>query len=556
MLHSRRLSTIGRRHRTCFIRRRLLQMPLPLLMKLMSQTGGGNAFVLKLSKEQAERLGEGFSFDPAAKRDNRPEVFMSQQGEFQIMLERTVTSSDDWAAKDVIPTSIPITKVDSPVLYVVDSGVEPLVGTGTTHSWHTQWTAGGVVRVKLLQGQTTVQNKSWPKVYSAVPSNTPPEPWSGTASYPANGTVAGGLLNFTASTLHPCPPIKDSSGVVAAAYDTDPQRDAFGHGTRIASTAVGTVVGLLSNVIDSSTGSRVEVGVQSIRVFSIPASSSNNIISTTSTAVEKGISKAVTAHRARVTANGGAPVRSVLLFAARSTGTPAFIPTIEAQLYWAWWNGMIVVVAGGNDHNPVAGTTSMYSPTPMWYNSSGQIATPQSPTPSRFDWQKAQAEGTTGRWPAFPTGVANPSSIPMPGQQQKEYLIMVGGHAKTETGGSYDWSQTSSIGPGIDILAPCEGIPSMDPGGLGDTPTLTGISGTSMSAGFVAGVALAYLSVKQTITASEPDSFRAWLLPSSGPTNAPACTASAANAKPGSPYLMTGSNYQGIVPRLRMTAVP
>ena len=287
----------------------------PAMAEIDEPESGGNAFVAKMTAAQARALAADFSLPGDVPGKG---LFVSPNLEFRLVpepsgvdIEAVKATATDFAAKDVVPTPITINQVSVPVLYVVDTGVEPLVKvTANTYNWHPEYLAGNTVRFQLLQGRLSSSAVgTWPKPYAVNPPG-PPSPWSGTTSAPGYGTLVDKPFNFTSANLKPCPPL---SGI----YSIDPQKDPFKHGTRILSTAVGGAVGFLGGVTNSS-GAPVSMAVESIRIYKNPADGPNSILTTTATNVADGIFKAVTAHMARKTVDNPSP-RSVLVFASRST---------------------------------------------------------------------------------------------------------------------------------------------------------------------------------------------------------------------------------------------
>lgn len=523
-------------------------------------TAGGNAFVAKhLSSAQAAELKSSFGAWLKARNPDKPAYNLIVSPDTAFIPEQLSRSDDTldvktgpavtWAVDEVIPTPLNIaTQAGNPTLYVVDTGVQPFVPDSTTSSGY-QWNAeflpvASQGKLRLLQGQAATGVGSWPKS-SATP------PWN---------TASDSPLIFTAATLKPC-------STLAAPYNFDPQADPFSHGTAIASVAIGGQVGILSKITVGGSA-RVSVDIESIRIYKA-ASAGHDITSTTASAVSNGIFRAVNSHILRSTST---PARSVLVFASRSTSD--FVEVVENALWWAWYNGMIVVTSGGNEPGG-SSLAEIHSPNAIWYESTG-LPTIRPTTPSKYDWTIPNGSSVAaGYWPnpttTF-TGGAGTQTIPRP---DHAYLLMVGGHGLTFDSstnmltGTDDWRRTvagtngytgSSIGPDIDITCPSIRVPSVAPG----SNTLTVSTGTSISTGFVAGAALAYLATKTTIHPTDPmthkneaDFFMDWLLPTNGPGAGSLASSAAAwdgTAYRKSPYV--GSSYNGKVPKLRITALP
>jgi hypothetical protein len=124
-----------------------------------------------------------------------------------------------------------------------------------------------------------------------------------------------------------------------------------------------------------------------------------------------------------------------------------------------------------------------------------------------------------------------------------------------------NWRAGSSNGPDIDITAPGENVPVPSKSSTG----LVNASGSSLSTGYVAGIALAYLATMPSTPSSDsatPKAFRDWLIPATQNNANPAKVGTAAaypmpdtaNVRR-SPYKDSAS-YNHCVPKLRVTQWP
>lgn len=530
---------------------------------------GGNSFVAKkLTPAQAAELQSTFGswLDKQRGPNDKPayNVIVSRDITFLpeplFLPKDTITTkglAETWAVDEVVPQTLNMqSQAGIPRLYVVDTGFQPFVPDGTTSSG-AQWNAeffplASQGNLRLFQGINAngVSVSLWPK----TANNAANEPWN---------AAAHAELIFTPATLKPCPDITNY---------VDPQKDPYSHGTTIVSTAIGAQVGLLSKITVGGT-SRVSVDVQSIRIYK--STGGHDITPATASAVSNGIFRAVDSHLLR---SASSPARSVLLFASRSTSD--FVEVVENALWWAWYNGMIVVTSGGNEPGG-SSPAEMHIPNSIWYLSTG-LPSLRPTTPSKYDWTIPNGNPTAAGWWPNPTtnytGGLGTLTIPRPNHA---YLLMTGGHARTFDSamgmltGTDNWRTTftgtppytgSSIGPDIDVNCPSIRVPSV---AAGSNP-LVKSTGTSITTGFVAGAALAYLATKTTIRQStqadpknEADYFREWLLPALevGPGNGCADSTAAAwngTAYRKSPYYdPTGmSPYHNHVPKLRITALP
>jgi hypothetical protein len=427
------------------------------------------------------------------------------------------SGSAQWAANIVAPSVLTVTTPVNPkaALYVVDTGM--LTHISTT-AFHPQFPIGtGVNQPRILQGQDAPWVGTWP------PTTANPTYWAlpiYTGGLPTPlPLAAGGYLRSTIPT-----------------WALSPYKDSVGHGTKIASTAIGTILTTTPGSVGfmgRTTGAKYDV--QSIRVYN----SSNTY---TQDAID-GIGLAVESHQSR-----GASAESVLLFASRTDA--GFDPNLELALWWAWHEGIVVVVAGGNTPTAYATNPStLYSPDSQWYtDTEGSLPEAQPTSPSRFDWVEANAH--PDRWPAWEEPQAD---IPYP---DHPYLIVVGGSNATSLNPTYDnWAAGSSRGPDIDIIAPFANVP------VAKTSVSTlyttndclandsNCSGTSFSTGYVAGFALACLA--NTSGNPTPEQFRDWLFPANGPNvNAAPLSNAIAN-----PTHYRSANYNNMVPKLKATTL-
>jgi hypothetical protein len=397
----------------------------------------------------------------------------------------------NWAAKLVAPGPLdPVPDPQpngTPVLYVVDTGVQfwvkKSVGAGNPWTAHPEFLrAMASGKLKLRQGTVRVGSDAthhWPP-YPAEIANIPENQRPSLASLweeQDNGDILS--TDPLPTDLKP--------GLSTPPNCLDPYEDPIDHGTKITSTAIGEHVGLLGRLPDA------KIEVHSIRVYDQLYTYSEDVIA--------GISAAIAEHIERA-ADGSAP--SVLLLASRTstTSNPAWSTALEIQLYFAWNKGIIVVASAGNE--PSAYTTNKYSPESKWYPT--PIANPSPTSPSRLDPNL----GSSANWPYG-------SNPPMP---NNPYMVLVGGSNANRLNPplSLNYSSTaytdSSFGPAVDMLAPCELVPCASASPLQSSQDgLVEADGTSLSTGFVAGAALAYLCTNAT---PSPAGFRAWLMPSAG----------------------------------------
>lgn len=480
-----------------------------------SYGAGGNAFVAPLSSKQADALRIYFSFDPKKRKRNTPyrELIVSRIQRYNVSpnsggrhlvqpLGTGATTTVEWAADSVFEiantSKLAVDqKRTSVVLYVVDTGIKPFFGTSSASKISSQF-----VNVKFRQGRIADGlGAVWPD-----PELDSGNIWS---------KQPGELLNL------PLPPATFPLYTpTPTSTCLNPQEDPSGHGTKVASTAVGATVGLIGKMtkMDSSP---LDIEVESIRIYSNSPNGDPTYTPpppTSTQVVASGIFKAVDAHLARRSAAGGSNVPSVLLFTSRSAS--GFDAAVETALWWAWTKGMICVVSGGNEEGSTS-LAAMHVPNAMWYSASGTFGSPQSTSPARWDWTKpGDASGTY--WPN-PSAGTPAEPVPMPNSRS---LIIVGGsnlayaaNPNPNWGGTDDFRKTSaggydsSRGPDIDILAPSKLVRCAVAG----QDTTTTATGTSLATGYVAGAALAYLACATDIDENTPTAFRNWLTPESGP---------------------------------------
>ena len=458
-------------------------------MEINHERSGAHAFVVNVSEEQALVLARDFFVSPlqdvtADTIDEVPEPEVET---------RTITSKTTWARDAMFASgTLAPSAVRTPVLYVVDTGVQPFVGTSST--WHLRWTP--YANITLRQGRTSSLIGTWPSTSSAD------APWDSAVD--------------TVFTTKPSAPYLGTTFL-------DPQRDPIGHGTKIASVATGAFISCLHGL------SGLSIEVESIRVY--------NTSSTVNTAVIiDGIYKAVDAHLQRVADAGGNPVPSVLVLASRtSLSAPAnsrFDMNLEAALWWAWSQGIVCVVSGG-DEGTATYATGHCSPEAMTL----PLPSAQPTSPSRFVPQSTPPAS----WPSLTTPNGDP--IPYP---DTDYLLIVGGSNTSKTSPTaWGWATGSSRGLGIDILAPCNSLPCMKTSLATFEETndsLVTATGTSLSAGYIAGIAAGYLASQATLPT--PADVRSWLLSNVNGTNSPTVSSSA------SPF----GNPSILVPRPKLTA--
>ena len=521
---------------------------------------GGNLFTAHLSGAQAKALDNDFrmdgkklivhpshEFQPCPLEINEAGI----DGDFDeghVHILSQTTWGDDAAVAAAITTR-PALRV--PVLYVVDTGVQPIVPTATgatTYKWNPQFSAasGATPKLIFLQGRLAPSlGRSWQftgptpnfnSSYAADP-DAPATTIAGAALPPPWNVLADSPLVWGGSTvLAPCPKTYDTTIFL------DPQRDDIVHGTPITSCAVGTSVGVLGKI----TG--LTCRVESIRVY-------NNPTTPTATIVE-GIYRALDAHKIRVAnqgANDPAPV-SVLLLASRST--TGYDQSLEVALWWAWYNGMVCIVSAGNEQDPydTTVTPNKYPPEAQWFPPGG---TPLPTSPSRFDWRIGSTPAGKTYWDAL--GIKNDLNEPV-AVPDKPYLIMVGADNSTFAVPTNDgWSPSASKGPGVDILGPSLSLPcskNVYSTLYANGDCLMTASGASITTGYVAGVALAYLASVSEAKAN-PTDFRNWLLPDA--TIPPAAQNTFPIKLSTTAQSMTGTAisplYLGKMPVLRVTSL-
>lgn len=412
------------------------------------------------------------------------------------------TANIEWSGQAITGGSIPREFVRSPVLYVVDSGVQPFLDS----DWHPEFkTAIESGRIKIRQGRVPSTLADWPYTMG------PPNPWENT---PLDDFIVPPATSSPIPPPYPTPPTTAPLGWL------NPHLDVVGHGTRIASTAIGETAGFLGkvtitgNVPDTDPPIPQGVHVESIRVYDSGTAYNSDAI--------EGIYSAIAAHNARIASEGPRPA-SVLLFASR---TNAFDPLLEAALWWAWCQGIVCVVAAGN-------TATTASPNSRWFTSTGAIAAPATTSPSRFDWISANVSATTRSW--WP-GSFYPKPCPT-----TPYLIMVGGTNASQTNNVHSgWWTSTCRGRDVDILAPAGNVAAAMATASLYADGLKAASGTSLSAGYVAGVALTYVGSVADNGTPWPTRFRNWLLPTGGPVATSPCKVVTTGTTP-SPSPTTGT---------------
>jgi hypothetical protein len=475
-----------------------------------------------LFPKQVENLAKTFTFTLPGKKKVKAIIGLSRKyrpAASQQSGDPGIRSAGSWASDAVVglapPNKIPLANNRTPVLYVVDTGV--LTHMQSLNNFHKQLPIGtGVNQAQVLQGQVPqgvgAGTSAWPPATS-----TDPAVWA-TAIYDSQ-TGLPNALNLGATDY-----LRSTNPSAALS----PYRDTVGHGTKIASTALSSFVGFMGRTDGA------KVNVQSIRVYN----SSNTY---TADAID-GIALAIESHKAR-----GAGAASVLLFASRTTS--GFDPNLEVALWWAWHEGIVCVVAGGNTPAAYRTNPTKYSPDSLWYTSpNSTLPTPQPTSPSRFDWVEANAHPEY--WPAWQDA---PNGNPYP---NRSYLIVVGGsNATSATPTADNWASGSSKGPDIDIIAPFTTPPVAKTTASSlyssNDCLVNNASGTSFSAGYVAGYVLACLA--NASSNPTPNEFRDWLFPPNGPPNpnAPLSSAAAASGH------YWHSSYNGMIPKLKAsTAYP
>lgn len=430
--------------------------------------------------------------DAASRIITNPENGQSEEPPCYVTPEGAITSF--WTA------STPLTLQNNrrPVLYVVDTGVQPLVQT-LAAGYHPEYNIASSGRVQMIQGRVPSGGGigTWSPPYTSSPPT--PSVWNNAVDSP----LAIGSSDYPTST---------PSGAL------NPQLDTHSHGTKIASVAVGMATGVLGKTIGPN------VDVQSIRIYDSSNTYTVDAIDGIAQVIERHIDRQAASAPAEST---GANTASVLLFASRTTS--GFDQILEVTMWWAWYQNVICIAAGGNTTTPYtgSGSTAKYSPDSLWYtNSTGGLPAAQPTSPARFDWVEANANPS--RWPSWsdaPAGNPRPNS---------PYLIIVGGYSGTDAN---VWWSGSSKGPEIDLLAPAVDVPcakQVKATQFVADDCLVLASGTSLSAGIVAGVALVYVANKSTNPT--PTDFRNWLLPAS---------ISATNTSPVNPTSQTHQHATG-----------
>ena len=325
-----------------------------------------NVFTAYLTAAQADAIARRFKYFVSPSKTYEP----SQTSDIvKGDSPTTGATATSWAALAVVPTAITPPSIErTPVLYVVDTGVSFF--KDNTSTLHAEFSAGSNNgNLKIRQGRCAPQIGLWPVSGSGV--------WNAASDSVLGSTWVNGSL----------------TGIPAGFVD--PQRDPIGHGTKVASAAIGATTGITGRI------SGMKVEMESIRIYSSET--------TFTAAAINGISQAMDAHLLR-NAEGNAP--SVLVFASRTTA--GFDPSLEVALWWAWSKGMICVAAGGN--KSAAYATGLYSPDSLWYPFP-KSAEPTSP--SRFDWTAAASSPSL--WPAWDD--APEASNPYP---NAPYLVLVG----------------------------------------------------------------------------------------------------------------------------------
>lgn len=513
----------------------------------------GNAFVASLTKAQADLLRNHFSFTSTTAAPHRELIVSRIQcyrkdslraaGDTDGLLEGQgvgPTSTAAWAVDSVFAcdngTKLEVTQQRIPVLYVVDTGVKPFKGTSSSWQMSNQF-----VNVKVRQGQ----------IGEGLDAEWPPQ---GESSVWGQRVQApdGEYLDLQAPfALYP-----STSGYL------NPHEDPSGHGTKVASTAVGATMGVIGKLKKTSTGAPVEVHVEPIRIYANSPTGDPTWFKnpeTTSLVVSSGIYLAVASHLARSQALGSTAA-SVLMFTSRSVSD--FDEAVETALWWAWTKGMICVVSGGNEPGANPQSPVMHAPNAMWYTASQTFGSPQSTTPARYDWTKP-ANDTSGTlasyWPSGPVAIPNRWSLIIVGSNNVG--LGTPGNPAAPFSGNQGWSSISSRGPDIDIVAPGKSVPCATQGSNNSSAA----TGSSLATGYVAGAALAYLATKPSISAGVPDDFKAWLTPTAGPGNGcRVLPTSPAGWSDGpyrhSPYTESPMNapaaYNGKVPALYISELP
>jgi hypothetical protein len=402
--------------------------------------------------------------------------------------------------------------VRSPVFYVVDTGVQPFIKTGSnpdTYDWHPQLREPILAgRLKIRQGQVADSIEVWPPVNPQDAMNVWETTPVGQLINLAGPPLPIPALPSTMANVHPY--LVDGTGATMGADDM--------HGTKVTIAALGMLApgstsksaGILGRfAIQGSAAHAIEL--ESVRVFPAGVSPAANFDAL------KGIYAVIQSHVDRMNAAGGAMVPSVMLFTSRTTSTTGgFDQNLEAALWWAWKHGIVCVCAAGNE------ITTEY-PNSRWYQSLGVIQPPATTSPSRFDWDVPNGnEAARAYWPNW-THVTTPPGNPYPNEP---YLIMVGASNPTPTytnrAGWGTWNggaNGSARGRDVDILAPGVGVACALTNKNSDPDALMLANGTSLSAGHVAGAALVYVASSAPPPAGVGYStlFRSWLFPAPDP---------------------------------------
>jgi len=423
------------------------------------------------------------------------------------------------SVRSVVVSENPIGIVQKriPVLYVVDSGIQPIVPPTGTSGWHPEFkivlTGTPGPPHGLLQGRMSAANKFWP--------------WSG-GTGPWSWTPLGAPLNFNGSNIALSPEPTWASGYA------DPHRDKKPHATMITSAAIGASTGVLGKFVQKDTTNLLKVGVESIRV-------AKDKTPPLSDWVVEGIYKAVNAHLARKAADTNAA--SVLLLCYRSTvvsgvSDVGFDESLELALVWAAHKGVTCIVSAGNTPGTAANNT-IHSPDWTFFDVNGNINPAKQTSPSGFDTSPTNP----GYWPN--PSPLTPSGEPIP-RPVAPYMVLVGGQHSNDaagTGAAAGWrtgATGSSRGPGVEIIAPSLSVPCAKH----DAAGYANVTGTSVAAGFVAGVAMVYLASQAT---AGPTEFRQWLLPTgvANLDNAPCKVSTATAYRPSSAAGGNTSPYYG-----------
>lgn len=460
---------------------------------------GGNGFTAKLSSLQARSLAQTTQF------------FVTPSCDYTVCDgPGTRGVKTTWAVNTMVPAPISLTAHRTPVLYVVDTGVQPFAmnSDGSLYAWHPEFGP----RVKFNQGRTSSLLGDWP-----------PQEDSGHPQPPWDNTSPGDVF----ASNPPAPWINPGNNSCL-----NPHADPANHGTKVASTAVGSNVGVLGAI------EGITVNVESVRVYPDPIP--GYPIRTTTEIFVDGLYAAIEAHLAR-DGSGAAP--SVLLVASRTLTTlpsnARFDDSFEAVVWWAWKKGMFCVAAGGNETTAYGSNPTRRAPHAQWYQPDGSLPGPHPTSPSRFNWVQATSSSGAG-WPEFPA--PGGGYIPYPDQA---YAVLVGGSKTTQTAPTnWAWATGSSIGPGIDIITPYSVPCAKTLKATYDTSNdcLQLSSGTSTASGYVAGAALAYIASRPN--SPSPSTVRDWLLSNPGTTSAPTKVSAAR---------VFGSNPALYLPRLYLT---